>query len=66
ELFNQLHTLQPTHPGALWFLGLAAYKKGQYAKANNLWEQLAQQLPPDSPLLTQLQHAIREAQAQLQ
>jgi cytochrome c-type biogenesis protein CcmH len=66
ELFSRLHTLDPTHPQALWFLGLAAYHRAQYARAAQLWQQLAAELPADSTVLSQLQHAIGEAQARLQ
>ncbi len=32
-LFSKLHELNPDHPGALWFLGVAAYEKGDFRVA---------------------------------
>ncbi|MFQ6022037.1 MAG: hypothetical protein ACE5NW_04895 [Acidiferrobacterales bacterium] len=66
ELFSRLHKLQPTHPGALWFLGLAAFQKGEFRTAAILWGQLKALLPADSPIAAQLTHAITEAQGRLQ
>ncbi len=63
ELFQRLHRLQPNHPGALWFLGLASYRRQDFAEAARFWEQLASQLPADNPVRAQVEHAIGEAQA---
>lgn len=63
ELFQRVHALEPSHPGALWFLGLAAYRKQEFGRAVTLWQQLADQLPADSPVRGQVEHAVREAQA---
>ncbi len=65
-LFSKLHQLNPDHPGALWFLGVAAYEKGDFRVALNSWEHLANQLPADSQVLPQVRHAIAEATARLQ
>ncbi len=63
ELFQRLHRLEPDHPGALWFLGLASYRQQHFAEAARFWEQLAAQLPADNPLRAQVEHAIGEARA---
>ena len=65
-LFNKLNELNPDHPGALWFLGVAAYDKGEFRVALNSWEHLAKQLPADSQVLPQVRHAIAEANSRLQ
>ena len=65
-LFSKLHELNPDHLGALWFLGVAAYEKGEFQVALNSWEQLARQLPADSQVLPQVRHAIAEASSRLQ
>jgi len=64
-LFSKLHELNPDHTGALWFLGVAAYEKGEFRVALNSWEQLAKQLPADSQVLPQIHHAITEANSRL-
>ena len=65
-LFNKLHELNPDHAGALWFLGVAAYEKGEFRVALNSWEHLAKRLPADSQVLPQVRHAITEANSRLQ
>jgi cytochrome c-type biogenesis protein CcmH len=65
-LFSKLRELNPDHPGALWFLGMAAYEKGEFRVAVNSWEHLAKQLPANSQVLPQVRHAIAEAQSRLQ
>lgn len=65
ELFSRLQRLEPRHPGALWFLGLAAFQKGEFSTAVTLWAQLKAQLPADSPVTSQLAHAIAQAQGRL-
>ena len=65
-LFSKLHDLNPDHPGALWFLGVAAYEKGEFRVALNSWEHLTRQLPADSQVLPQVRHAIAEANSRLQ
>lgn len=61
ELFQRLHRLEPNNPSALWFLGLASYRRQEFAEAARFWEQLASQLPADNPLRAQVEHAIGEA-----
>lgn len=63
ELFQKLHRLEPNHPGALWFLGLASYRQQDFVEAAKFWERLASQLPADNPLRAQVEHAIGEARA---
>lgn len=65
ELFSKLHQLSPSDPGALWFLGLAAYQKGEFGTAVTLWQRLRKQLPADNPVMSQLRHAIARAEERL-
>jgi cytochrome c-type biogenesis protein CcmH len=65
-LFSELRELNPDHPGALWFLGVAAYEKGEFRVALNSWKHLTRQLPADSQVLPQIRHAIAEANSRLQ
>jgi len=65
-LFSKLRELNPDHPGALWFLGVAAYEKGEFRVALNSWEHLAKQLPADSQVLPQVRQAMAEANSRLQ
>lgn len=48
KLYSRLHKLDPGNQDALWFLGLAAYHKGEYKEALGLWGKLAKALPPQS------------------
>jgi cytochrome c-type biogenesis protein CcmH len=45
----------------LWFLGLAAYRRGEGARAVAFWQTLLQALPPEEASAQQLKHAIAEA-----
>lgn len=64
-LFQRLHQLEPTHPGALWVLGLDAYNRGNHHQAVRYWEALLQNLPPESGVEQQIRNAIEQARAQL-
>ena len=48
SLFSKLLKLDPQNQDAMWFLGLAAFQKGDYKQALGLWEQLLKALPADS------------------
>lgn len=48
-LFSRLHRLDPGNRDALWFLGFAAYQKGDHKRALGYWEPLLKALPADSP-----------------
>lgn len=47
-LFSKLLKLDPQNQDALWFLGMAAFQKGDYQQALGLWEPLLKTLPADS------------------
>ena len=48
SLFSKLLKLDPQNQDAMWFLGLAAFQKGDFKQALGLWEQLLKALPADS------------------
>ncbi len=48
SLFSKLLKLDPQNQDALWFLGMAAFQKGDYKQALGLWEPLLKALPADS------------------
>jgi cytochrome c-type biogenesis protein CcmH len=54
---------QADSPEALWFLGLAAYKRGDQKRALDLWQSLLATLPPDSDAAQQLKHVMQQARA---
>lgn len=49
SLFSRLYQLDPENRDALWFLGFAAYQKGDYKKSLGYWDRLLKSLPADSP-----------------
>ncbi len=48
QVYRRILALEPDHPAALWFSGLAASRAGRAQEAAALWERLHAQLPPDS------------------
>ncbi len=66
KLFKRLHQLDPSYPGALWVLGLVAYKDQQYRQAASYWERLLKELPPDSEVEPQIRRALDAARAEMQ
>lgn len=62
-LFRKVHAADPTHPGALWALGVAAYQDGQFEQAADYWAQLRAQLPPGHELTGELERAIAATRA---
>ncbi|BAV33207.1 hypothetical protein SCL_0887 [Sulfuricaulis limicola] len=48
-LFSRLHQMDPENRDALWFLGFAAYQKGDHKQALGYWDRLLKSLPADSP-----------------
>ncbi|HEX9625670.1 MAG TPA: hypothetical protein VGA00_01900 [Acidiferrobacterales bacterium] len=66
ELYSKLHRLEPGNPDALWFMGLAAYQRGEFPAAVASWERLISILPPDSPAIQELRHAVAQARADMQ
>lgn len=65
RLFKRLHQLDPSYPGALWVLGLVAYKDQQYRQAASYWERLLKELPPDSEVEPQIRRALDAARAEM-
>ena len=65
KLFKRLHQLDPNYPGALWVLGLVAYKDQQYSQAASYWERLLHMLPPDSEVEPQIRRALDAARAEI-
>jgi cytochrome c-type biogenesis protein CcmH len=47
-LFSKLLKLDPQNQDAMWFLGLAAFQKGDYKQALEYWEPLQKALPAGS------------------
>ena len=64
ELYGRLAKLQPENLDALWFLGLAAYQRGDLSAAMRQWEVLAKKLPPNSPELAELRRTMNAAREQ--
>ena len=64
-LFRRLHELEPSHPGALWVLGLVAYNEEHFEQAREYWSQLLKVLPQQSEVEPQVRKAIDEARARL-
>lgn len=62
-LFRKLYALDPKHPGALWALGIVAYRKEEFGQAVQYWEQLLAELPAGSEVESQIQRAIADARA---
>jgi cytochrome c-type biogenesis protein CcmH len=48
SLFSKLLKLDPQNQDAMWFLGLAAFQKGDNLQALGYWEPLLKALPADS------------------
>lgn len=66
ELFSKLYKLAPDHVAAQWFMGLAAFEKGDFGKALGFWERLYNKIPADNPAREQVKRAIDEARARQQ
>lgn len=65
KLFKRLHQLDPRYPGALWVLGLVAYKEQQYRQAASYWERLLKELPPNAEVEPQIRRALDAARAEM-
>ena len=57
--------IDPDHPGALAFAGIAAYDSGEYRAAIAHWERLRPLLPPDSELAATIREQLSEARSKL-
>jgi cytochrome c-type biogenesis protein CcmH len=64
-LYKALYRLDPSHQDAQWFLGLAAFQRGNYRDAIGFWEKLAAGLPAGSPAEQAISKALAEAKAKL-
>lgn len=58
EAFNRVILQDPTHPDALWFLGLAAAQQRDFATARERWTQLLDRLDPESEAYVDVQSYI--------
>jgi len=57
--------IDPDHPGALAFAGIAAFDSGEYRAAIAHWERLRPLLPPDSELAATIRERLGEARSRL-
>lgn len=58
EAFNRVIVQDPTHPDALWFLGLAAAQQRDFGTARDRWTQLLDRLDPESEAYVDVQSYI--------
>lgn len=56
--FNRVIAADPSHPDALWFLGLAAAQQRDFAAARSLWTRLLDTLDPKSEAYVDVQSYI--------
>jgi cytochrome c-type biogenesis protein CcmH len=63
ELIEKALKVDPNNGMALWLSGTAAFQRSDFDKAIRTWEQLVQQLEPNSEDEKMLQNAIGEAYA---
>jgi len=61
KLINQALKLDPNNLMALWLSGSAAYSSANYKAAAQIWEKLAQQVPPGTEEARAIQESIAEA-----
>jgi cytochrome c-type biogenesis protein CcmH len=64
ELIHQALKIDPNNTRALFLIGKAAYKAGDYTLAVDYWEKLLKLLPPDSPQAKQISNNIAQVRAQ--
>jgi cytochrome c-type biogenesis protein CcmH len=65
SLFSKLLKLDPQNQDAMWFLGLAAFQKGDYKQALGLWEQLLKALPADSKEAEHLRRIVSKTREKM-
>ena len=63
KLINQALKLDPNNLMALWLSGTASYTTGNYKAAVQVWEKVAQQLPPETEESRSIQASIADARA---
>lgn len=61
EMLERVLVIDPNQQKALWLLGIAAAQEGNDRLAVELWEKLAGQLPPDSPVMGSVREQIAQA-----
>ena len=66
RLLDRALGVDPANPGALLLAGLAAFDRGDYARACMLWETLASVAGPASQLARQASQGIAEARKRAQ
>ncbi len=64
-LYSQLNKLEPDNPDALWFLGLAAYHRGELEQTVTYWQHLVAIVPHDNPAHDALVRGIARVKAQM-
>lgn len=64
-VLQRLAILEPTHLSVLNFLAIDAFAEGRYDVAKRIWQQLLQDLPPDSDILPTLYKALQEVDVRL-
>ena len=65
SLFSKLLILDPQNQDALWFLGMAAFQKGDYKQALGFWEPLLKALPADSQEAEHLRRIVSNTREKL-
>lgn len=65
DLAAKALAIDPDHPGALAFAGIAAFDRGEYRTAIGHWERLRPLLPPDSELAATIRERLSEARSKL-
>ena len=63
QLINQALKLDPNNLMALWLSGTASYAAGNYKAAVQIWEKLAQQVPPGTEDARSIEASIADARA---
>lgn len=63
ELAARALAIDPDHPAALAFAGIAAYDRGEYRAAIARWERLQGLLPPDSDLARTIRDQLSDARS---
>jgi cytochrome c-type biogenesis protein CcmH len=63
KLINQALKLDPNNLMALWLSGTASYAAGNYKAAVQIWEKLAQQLPPGTEDARSIEASIADARS---
>ena len=65
KVFQRLHRLDRDHPGALWVLGVVAFRQQDYRQAASYWDRLLKVLPPGAEVEPQIRRALDAARAEL-